>query len=204
MTTDPGAVPPDANPLPEGGLTNNSNGGGAAKNNESGERDLDELDNLIKGENQTDYHNQSPKKTTSLMQEMSTSSSLMQEDNSLLDNNGKNINNSNNGLTGSNNNGHGIPQAVATAGAVGAAVVGAAGAAAMAGGAAAMAGVANAASSAGMGPVKAPAASPMPPSQQPRGRRMCRRCQTFKPPRAHHCRYVSLYSVKSRLFLIVI
>jgi hypothetical protein len=27
------------------------------------------------------------------------------------------------------------------------------------------------------------------PQQQPmRGRRMCRRCKAFKPPRAHHCR----------------
>jgi ribosomal protein L40E len=26
--------------------------------------------------------------------------------------------------------------------------------------------------------------------QQQRGQRMCRRCHAFKPPRAHHCRYV--------------
>ncbi len=38
--------------------------------------------------------------------------------------------------------------------------------------------------------------------QQQRGRRMCRRCQSFKPPRAHHCRYVlsSLFRHRSKTF----
>ena len=160
MTTDPGAVPPDATPVPE--------------------LEDAELNHLIKGESSP---NGSPSRQqpqsqhgSSLMQE--SSSSLMQEDRSLLDHNEKGK-----GMT--NGNGHGLPQAVAAAGAVGAAVVGgtvAVGAAAMASGVgtAAM----GAAASAGGVPVQ-PRAGP--PAQQQRGRRMCRRCQAFKPPRAHHC-----------------
>ncbi|KAL9180025.1 hypothetical protein ACHAXT_007995 [Thalassiosira profunda] len=161
MTTDPGAVPPDATPVPE--------------------LEDAELNHLIKGEsspNGSPSRGQQPQQSQhgSLMQE--SSSSLMEEDRSLLDH-------SENGNGANNGNGHGLPQAVAAAGAVGAAVVGGAvavGAAAMASGvgAAAM----GAAASAGGVPVQ-PRAGP--PAQQQRGRRMCRRCQAFKPPRAHHC-----------------
>mmetsp|Transcript_4497 Transcript_4497/g.9958 ORF Transcript_4497/g.9958 Transcript_4497/m.9958 type:complete len:348 (-) Transcript_4497:418-1461(-) len=109
---------------------------------------------------------------------ITSSSSLMQEDTSFgngNNNNGSLLDNSSN--NGRNNNGHGLPQAVATAGAVGAAVVGAAAGAA----GAAAAGVAA------TGPIRPKNGNGGPPSQQPRGRRMCRRCQAFKPPRAHHC-----------------
>jgi len=198
MTTDPGAVPPDANPLP---TTEN----------------LDELDNLIKGES-------SPTKASAVnsiermergmergggeesVRSSGGMSSLMQEDcgiDELLDiNNGGGANNSSNtntnGLinTNNNNNTHTLPHAVATAATVGAVVVGAAGIA----GVAAVAGAASLASSAAPRRVMGGAASsargregiaiPMRSSsntQQPRGRRMCRRCQAFKPPRAHHC-----------------
>ena len=137
MTTDPGAVPPDANPLPEPFPITKA----AATDNvdEEEQKKLDDLDNLIKGE-------PSPTKTTT--QNHSTSSSLMQEDNGI------------------------VSQAVVTAGAavVGAAAIGAVG-------------VAAAASA--MGPIKANNSTPQQPQ---RGKRMCRRCQAFKPPRAHHCR----------------
>ena len=132
MTTDPGAVPPDANPLPDPfpitKATDNVD--------EEEQKKLDDLDNLIKGE-------PSPTKSTAAH----STSSLMQEDNGI------------------------VPQAVVTAGAavVGAAAIGAVG-------------VAAAASA--MGPIKANNT----PQQPQRGKRMCRRCQAFKPPRAHHCR----------------
>jgi hypothetical protein len=139
MTTDPGAVPPDANPLPEQSfpITKTDN-----VSDEEEQKKLDDLDNLIKGE-------PSP---TKIIATHSTSS-LMQEDNGI------------------------VPQAVVTAGV---AVVGVA-----AGVAIGAVGVANAAASV-MGPIKANN-TPQQPGQQ-RGKRMCRRCQAFKPPRAHHCR----------------
>ena len=137
MTTDPGAVPPDANPLPEPSFPI-TKAAAADQNDEEEQRKLDDLDNLIKGD-------PSPTKTTS-----HSTSSLMQEDNGI------------------------VSQAVVTAGA---AVVGVAAGAAV--------GVAAAASA--MGPIKANNNTPQQPGQQ-RGKRMCRRCQAFKPPRAHHCR----------------
>ena len=174
MTTDPGAVPPDANPLPEPEIENDDD-------------KLNDLDNLIKGEPSPTKKNQphlgavdsiemmergnangngSSLDTPSRVVSQSTTSSLMQEDVDLHDNHN----------VGSNNtNMNGIPQAVVNAGAVGAAVVGAAGVAIVG----AASGVAAAA-----GPIKVKR-SPMMPQQ--RGRRMCRRCQAFKPPRAHHC-----------------
>ena len=68
--------------------------------------------------------------------------------------------------------GHGLPRAAVVAGAAAAAV--ASGAVAALGAVAAV----------------GAAAAPTPPPRQGRGRRMCRRCQAFKPPRAHHCRCV--------------
>ena len=179
MTTDPGAVPPDANPLPElGEFVVDESGGGVVGGSgvAQSERDLDELDSLIKGERQSQQQS-SPRPSSSLMQE--SSSSLMQEDNGQLDNNnGVGYNGNNN-----TNNGSSLPQSMATA--AGAAVVG--GAAIVAGGAV----MGTAAAVAGMAPVKPDAMQRSSvPQQQSRGRRMCRRCQAFKPPRAHHCRYV--------------
>ena len=172
MTTDPGAVPPDANPLPEPEIENDDD-------------KLNDLDNLIKGEPSPTKKNQphleavdsiemmergnansSSLDTPSRVVSQSTTSSLMQEDVDLHDNH--NVESNNTKING-------IPQAVVNAGAVGAAVVGAAGVAI----AGAASGVAAAA-----GPIKVKR-SPMMPQQ--RGRRMCRRCQAFKPPRAHHC-----------------
>lgn len=188
MTTDPGAVPPDANPLPD---------------------NLDELDTFVKGERspQSSPRKQHPASSASAnnvdggvtganaMERgvgnnngNDAPSSLMQEDATLDDNNmmGSLLDNTH-GSGGSSNGGMNrtVPQAVAAASAVGAAVVGAASVAGVAG-AAAVAGVAAAG---GVAPIR-PSGSRGGGPQQPRGRRMCRRCQAFKPPRAHHCRYV--------------
>ena len=179
MTTDPGAVPPDANPLPE---INNMD------ITESEEAKLNDLDNLIKGEPSPTKlnvgvvgggsmnNNNNNMNSMEIMERggssnTSNSSSLMQEDDSLLQHDN----------TPSNN---GLSQAGAVVTTAAGAVVGVAGVAAAAG--VAMAGqVANAA-----GPIKAKnesGSSAMPHTQQ-RGRRMCRRCHAYKPPRAHHCR----------------
>ena len=176
MTTDPGAVPPDANPLPE---INNMD------ITESEEAKLNDLDNLIKGEPSPTKLNVgvvgggSMNNNLNSMEIMerggssntNNSSSLMQEDDSLLQHDNT-----------TNNNG--LSQAGAVVTTAAGAVVGVAGVAAAAG--VAMAGqVASAA-----GPIKAKkesGSSTMPHTQQ-RGRRMCRRCHAYKPPRAHHCR----------------
>lgn len=181
MTTDPGAVPPDANPLPE---INNMD------ITESEEAKLNDLDNLIKGEpsptklnvgvvggggsmnnNNNNMNSMEIMERGGSSSNTSNSSSLMQEDDSLLQHDNT-----------TNNNG--LSQAGAVVTTAAGAVVGVAGVAAAAG--VAMAGqVANAA-----GPIKAKnesGSSAMPHTQQ-RGRRMCRRCHAYKPPRAHHCR----------------
>lgn len=110
MTTDPGAVPPDANPIPE--------------------NTTQDLEQIIKGE-QGMLPPDADDNVASSSLDHTTSDAL--------------------GIHSPSNHNHStIPQAGAKAHAHGA----------------------------------------MPP--QTRGKRMCRRCQAFKPPRAHHCRSVSL------------
>lgn len=169
MTTDPGAVPPDANPLP----------------------DPEELESLIKGE-------ESPTTIVANRKSMSSSSSsslLMQEDSTTQQQ--PQSSNNNNSLRGG-------PQAILTnpaTTALGAAAV-------VVGGVAGA--VATVASSAAPHKPTTPHQHgpncnhnhdnpPITPSSNnvnnnnnktplpPRGRRMCRRCQAYKPPRAHHC-----------------
>ena len=178
MTTDPGAVPPDANPLPEINTMDIT---------ESEEAKLNDLDNLIKGEpsptklnvgvagggsmKNNNLNSMEIMERGGSSSNTSNSSSLVQEDDSLLQHDN----------TPSNN---GLSQAGAVVTTAAGAVVGVAGVAVAAG--VAMAGqVANSA-----GPIKAKngsGSSTMPHTQQ-RGRRMCRRCHAYKPPRAHHCR----------------
>lgn len=179
MTTDPGSVPPDASPL----------------------RDIDDLDSIIKGESNPS----SPvRKSNSLnngnsadaMMNSPTSSSIMKEEtNPLIENNshGGSIS----ALPFKRNEEAILPQAVKAVAKIGAA-------AAMAPLGTVAAGVAGATAGAlsSMKPVQLQTdaelaqrqpATPTPPQQQQqqkRGKRMCRRCQAFKPPRAHHCRCV--------------
>ena len=179
MTTDPGAVPPDASPL----------------------RDIDELDSIIKGESNPS----SPARRSSSMNNGNsgdaivnspTSSSIMKEEtNPLIENNshGGSIS----ALPFKRNEEATLPQAVKAVAKIGAA-------AAMAPLGTVAAGVAGATAGAlsSMKPVQLQTdvelaqrqpATPTPSQQQQqqkRGKRMCRRCQAFKPPRAHHCRYV--------------
>mmetsp|Transcript_23142 Transcript_23142/g.41335 ORF Transcript_23142/g.41335 Transcript_23142/m.41335 type:complete len:482 (-) Transcript_23142:581-2026(-) len=110
-------------------------------------------------------------------------------------------NNDNNNDTSAHNNNNNttptMPQAITMAGAVGAAVVGAplvagvaavAGAAGVAGAVMSTAGASSSmSSSSGVQKRGNGQERRAPPGQQQRGRRMCRRCQAFKPPRAHHC-----------------
>jgi len=187
MTTDPGAVPPDANPLP----------------------DLEELECLIKGEesprvsnnnNTTTMGAQSRKNTNNnnSVSGSNNSSSLMMQDEMQQQNQQQQQQQQQNGNSLSS-----VSQATATV-AIGAAAV------VVGGVAGAVATVATSAA-----PQKPSSSSPAPqfsssPQQQqhqqqrhvhgpncnhnnnnnalpPRGRRMCRRCNSFKPPRAHHC-----------------
>eukprot|EP00580_Thalassiosira_gravida_P005869 CAMPEP_0201654492 /NCGR_PEP_ID=MMETSP0493-20130528/45524_1 /ASSEMBLY_ACC=CAM_ASM_000838 /TAXON_ID=420259 /ORGANISM="Thalassiosira gravida, Strain GMp14c1" /LENGTH=471 /DNA_ID=CAMNT_0048131053 /DNA_START=1389 /DNA_END=2804 /DNA_ORIENTATION=- len=221
MTTDPGAVPPDANPLP----------------------DLDELDDLIKGETNNRNRNQQRSSTGSAevaqlhntmgkstannngnagndgntteranvvergssgagamagaMARNIKSSSLMQEDTTVDYDNNNDNNNDTSAHNNNNNTTPTMPQAITMAGAVGAAVVGAplvagvaavAGAAGVAGAVMSTAGASSSmSSSSGVQKRGNGQERRAPPGQQQRGRRMCRRCQAFKPPRAHHC-----------------
>jgi len=194
MTTDPGAVPPDANPLP----------------------DLEELECLIKGE-------ESPRVVQQQQQGVQQrkmmsggaagggggglnhhgngtniggnhGSSLMMQDEMKQTNQQQQQKQQSNGLSA-------VSQATATV-AIGAAAVvvgGVAGAVATVASSAAPQKPSSSSSS-------SPAQSSSPPQKNhhhvhgsncnhnknnnalpPRGRRMCRRCQAFKPPRAHHC-----------------
>ncbi len=244
MTTDPGAVPPDAHPLPE-----------KEDEKKKGDWEYEELDNLIKGEvlhqnhhhphrpslpqqqqlysqQQQQQHHASIAGTTvsnnhvedglvggdgyrssvanKRMEQLSTSSSsLMQEGPEPLDD------------TPDDNkwNKIGLPQAAATTAAVVAVAAIATGGMAMAGVAAmastgvgadlgidvddttgresngnAIGGLARSGGgggtmeerSIGHGEENSMYSTS---SLHHRGRRMCRRCHAFKPPRAHHCRY---------------
>jgi ribosomal protein L40E len=222
MTTDPGAVPPDAHPLSE---------------KEEGEKtrgdwEYEKLDNLIKGEglhhtHHPHSHHQSFQQQHQLQPTSSansainnnhveqgtaggigsniganrrmehsliSSSSLMQEEPEPLDD--------------SKWNNIELPQAAASATATAAVVA----ASAISTGGVAIAGLV-AMAGAGMGASNGSTAAggegweerPGGPceenfihspsslhhqQQQQRGQRMCRRCHAFKPPRAHHCRYV--------------
>lgn len=166
MTTDPGAVPPDANPLP----------------------DEEDLEWVVKGEQQHhgEYRRSSSGHSHSHGHHTNQPQALMQEESTslLADENGmENINiNSpmnhdnlhNNRETAASAAGQALT-GVAMAAMAPAAVVGAG-----------MAAVANSSMNVSSG-----AEQQRHQQQQPqpvRGRRMCRRCKAFKPPRAHHCR----------------
>lgn len=145
MTTDPGAVPPDANPIP----------------------DPDELDSLIKGERESPRSSRG--QTSS-----SNNSSLTKEDSELedVDINGQMNGNSTQQYSKGQDTGHGTALSGVAMTAMGAAAaVGAAGVA--------VAGAASAAAPIRANPSNVAAT---------RGKRMCRRCHAYKPPRAHHCR----------------
>lgn len=185
MTTDPGAVPPDANPLPE-----NNN--------------LDELECLIKGE-------ESPRMSSmSIHNRKMASSSSLSSDNNYHSSSGLILQDETeqqqHGLSSSSVS-QAIKSVAATAPTTATAAAAAIGAAAVVVGGVAGA-VATVASSAA--PQKPTLLTPPPPQSShhqhhvhgpncnhnnnntssalpPRGRRMCRRCQAFKPPRAHHC-----------------
>ena len=192
MTTDPGAVPPDANPLP----------------------DLEELECLIKGE-------ESPRVVQQQQQGVQQrkmmsggaagggggglnhhgngtniggnhGSSLMMQDEMKQTNQQQQQKQQPNSLSA-------VSQATATV-AIGAAAV------VVGGVAGAVATVASSAAPQKPSSSSSPAQSSSPPQKNhhhvhgsncnhnknnnalpPRGRRMCRRCQAFKPPRAHHC-----------------
>eukprot|EP00984_Skeletonema_dohrnii_P001440 scaffold457_cov117-Skeletonema_dohrnii-CCMP3373.AAC.10 len=175
MTTDPGAVPPDANPLP----------------------DLEELECLIKGEESPRVVQGAKNRKTTAggvgggLNSSSNGSSLMMHDE---------MQQKQQSSLSQQHSLSSVSQATATV-AIGAAAV-------VVGGVAGA--VATVASSAA--PQKpnnnnmSSSSSPAPQSSSPnhvhgpncnhnnsssalpsRGRRMCRRCQAFKPPRAHHC-----------------
>lgn len=165
MTTDPGAVPPDANPLP----------------------DEEDLEWVVKGEQQHhgEYRRSSSGHSHSHGHHTNQPQALMQEESTslLADENGmENINinspmdhdNLHNRETAASAAGQALT-GVAMAAMAPAAVVGAG-----------MAAVANSSMNVSSG-----AEQQRHQQQQPqpvRGRRMCRRCKAFKPPRAHHCR----------------
>ena len=179
MTTDPGAVPPDASPLP----------------------DLDELDCFVKGESSPRSSPEKPTRHSNSgaaennggveMHSMERpsglhSSSLMQEDTSVDVEKGGPLDSPSRHaavrkVAGSSSGATATYVATAVAGvAAGAGVVAAAGVAAAA------------SAAAGRGRLSDREAENRRGLPQPRGKRMCRRCQAFKPPRAHHCRYVLL------------
>eukprot|EP00804_Cyclotella_cryptica_P013834 CCRYP_018171-RA/>CCRYP_018171-RA protein AED:0.08 eAED:0.08 QI:62/1/1/1/0.33/0.5/4/849/588 len=208
MTTDPGAVPPDANPLPE---------------------DLEELDWMVKGEQQ--HQSSSSSSLSQHHVQGSRPQAFLQEDTSLLlspqegkfsnadgilsmndDIQDKSINLHRSGsnrleptMAGTmmafsstqqnhNNNAHGPLSKVAMAAMIPPAVAIGAVASTMMGGPStslvaeeALHGTKHVGlgGDGGGGPMNHVNSSPPPPPV--RGRRMCRRCQAFKPPRAHHC-----------------
>lgn len=162
MTTDPGAVPPDANPLP----------------------DEEELEWVVKGEQQQHHQHGEYQRSSSgysqgqhvrqpqaMMQEESTS--LLSDENGMEDiniNSPKNDNRTLHNQETVSAAGHALAGAAMTAMAP-VALIGA--------GMAAMT----------KSPTSLAVENEQQPQQQPmRGRRMCRRCKAFKPPRAHHCR----------------
>mmetsp|Transcript_20949 Transcript_20949/g.41750 ORF Transcript_20949/g.41750 Transcript_20949/m.41750 type:complete len:563 (+) Transcript_20949:217-1905(+) len=179
MTTDPGAVPPDANPLP----------------------DLEELECLIKGE-------ESPRVVQGAAKNRKTTGGGVGGG---LNSNGGSSNNGSSLMMhdemqqkqqSSQSQHHSlssVSQATATV-AIGAAAV------VVGGVAGAVATVATSAAPQKPNNNMSSSSSPAPQSSSPshvhgpncnhnnsssalppRGRRMCRRCQAFKPPRAHHC-----------------
>jgi hypothetical protein len=178
MTTDPGAVPPDANPLP----------------------DLEELESLIKGEDSPSINASKNKKMGgggvqhSYEKNLNTTtatSSLMQEETAQQNQEHQSLLSSKNGGQSQE-----MKTVVASSFATAPATASLGAAAIVVGGVAGA--VATVAASAA--PQKPPDYhhqhdhdcnhnTPSTPStaSTPRGRRMCRRCQAFKPPRAHHC-----------------
>ncbi|KAK1732640.1 DHHC family palmitoyltransferase [Skeletonema marinoi] len=179
MTTDPGAVPPDANPLP----------------------DLEELECLIKGE-------ESPRVVQGAAKNRKTTGGGV--GGGLNSNGGGNSNGSSlmmhdemqqkqQSSLSQQHSLSSVSQATATV-AIGAAAV------VVGGVAGAVATVASSAAPQKPNNNMSSSSSPAPQSSSPnhvhgpncnhnnsssalppRGRRMCRRCQAFKPPRAHHC-----------------
>jgi len=193
MTTDPGAVPPDANPLP----------------------DLEELECLIKGEERSPRVSSNSNNMGAQSRKMNNNSSgsgssggnngsslMMQDEMQQQNQQLQQQQQQQNGNSLSS-----VSQATATV-AIGAAAVvvgGVAGAVATVATSAAPQKPSSSSSSSSPPPPAPQSSSSSPPPQQrhvhgpncnhnnnnnalpPRGRRMCRRCNSFKPPRAHHC-----------------
>ena len=171
MTTDPGAVPPDANPLPA----------------------EEDLDWVVKGEQQIqhgDYQRSGSGQHATQPQASEEGTSLLAKEER---NNEREIGNINSPSSSNHGNLHNrdLTPSAATQVLTGVAIASVAPAAAVGAGLVAMA---NSSQS-----VTADENEQQQPciqaqqQQHPRGRRMCRRCKAFKPPRAHHCRYVELY-----------
>ena len=174
MTTDPGAVPPDANPLPA-------------------EEDLDWVvkgeQRIQHGEYQRSGSGQHATQPQASMQEEGTSLLATEERYNVPE-----IGNINSPSSSNHDNLHNrdITPSTATQVLTGVAIASVAPVAAVGAGMVAMANSSNNGTADENEQQQKPGLQAQ-QQQHPRGRRMCRRCKAFKPPRAHHCRYVELY-----------
>ena len=171
MTTDPGAVPPDANPLPE----------------------EEDLDWVVKGEQQQhhgEYHRSGPVQSHGQPHTNQPQALLQEEKKSLLA--GEEPYNDNGGMGDINinspNNDHDNMHHPATDQAISGMAMAAMAPVALVG--AGVAAISNV--SAGISAENQHHHVQYQQQQPTRGRRMCRRCKAFKPPRAHHCRSVGI------------
>lgn len=173
MTTDPGAVPPDANPLPE----------------------EEDLDWVVKGEQQQqlqqhhhhhgEYHHGEYQRSGSGQHphlgqpqaQQEESSSLLADEDGMENIDIHSPNNHHDNLHHLQDTAATVATGVAIAAMAPVAVVGAG-----------MAAMANSPTSFAGENVHHGHNVQQQQQQPMRGRRMCRRCKAFKPPRAHHCR----------------
>lgn len=168
MTTDPGAVPPDANPLP----------------------DEEDLEWVVKGEQNQHGEYRRSSSGHSHGQHVNQPQALMHEESTSLLADESGTENININSPSNHDNRHNRDTATSAAGQAlaGVAMAAIAPAAVVGAGMTAMSNSPTGMN--GENEQHSHHSPPRPQSQPMRGRRMCRRCKAFKPPRAHHCRSV--------------